>query len=118
MAKSGKHAGGSLATYTAGFVLSVVLTLIAYSSVTQGVFAGHGLILAVVALAVAQLIVQLVFFLHLGSEKNSRWNGVTLGFAVLVIGIVVIGTLWIMDNLNSQMSTDEMQRYMATHEGI
>ncbi len=91
---------GSVASYTAGFVLSLILTLAAYMSVTHNVFSGWALVYALAALAIVQLLVQLAFFLHLGRESRPRWNLTAALFAVLVVGIVVFGSLWIMKNLN------------------
>lgn len=94
---------GSLATYTAGFVLSVVLTVAAYYFVVNDTFAHRELIAIIVGLAVAQLMVQLLFFLHLGKESKPRWNLIVFMFMLMVVGIVVIGSIWIMDNLDYNM---------------
>jgi cytochrome o ubiquinol oxidase operon protein cyoD len=60
-------------------------------------------IIAVVILAVMQLLVQLVFFLHLGGESKPRWNLMAFMFTLLVVAILVAGTLWIMYNLDYNM---------------
>jgi heme/copper-type cytochrome/quinol oxidase subunit 4 len=52
------------------------------------------------SLAIAQLITQLLFFLHLEKEPKPRWNLLVLSFAVTVAVILVFGSLWIMQNLN------------------
>ncbi len=93
-------ASGSVRTYTAGFVLSLILTVGAYAAVRDHVASGWALIFVLAGLAVTQLLVQLVFFLHLGRESKPRWNLTVLLFAVMVVGIVVFGSLWIMRNLN------------------
>jgi cytochrome o ubiquinol oxidase operon protein cyoD len=67
------------------------------------------LLAVVVGLAVAQLLVQLVFFLHLGREPKPRQNLVVFLFMLLVIGILVIGSLWIMHNLNYHMTMTPKQ---------
>ena len=51
------------------------------------------------ASAVAQLVVQLFFFLHLGRGQDAGWNISIFVFAILIISILMIGTLWIMHNL-------------------
>lgn len=107
------HAGhGSYLSYTVGFVLSIVFTLAAYFLVVDKVLSGRQLVLAIVGLAVAQLFVQLVFFLHLGRESRPRWNQMTFWFAALVVVIVVFGSIWIMENLDYNMMPDEMNQYM------
>ena len=53
--------------------------------------------------AVMQLLIQLIFFLHLNSESKPRWNLTVFLFIILIVGILVIGTLWIMYNLDYNM---------------
>lgn len=92
-------AHGTVRSYTIGFGLSLVLTLAAYLLVTRDVFSGWTLASALVALALAQLTVQLICFLHLGRESRPRWNLTVMSFAVMVVAILVFGSLWIMQNL-------------------
>lgn len=98
-----------ISSYILGFILSLAATLLAYILVSQHV-AGHHLFLthrflvgSILILAVAQLIVQLVFFLHLGRERKPRWNLWALLFAVLVVVILIIGSLWIMAHMDYNM---------------
>ncbi|MBI4033464.1 cytochrome o ubiquinol oxidase subunit IV [Candidatus Saccharibacteria bacterium] len=93
-------------TLVAGFVFSLVLTLSAFMLVwwqkdaDQQIFSQNFLLVWVGALAVVQLITQLVFFLHLGRESKPRWNLTVLVFAAIIVLILVFGSLWIMANLN------------------
>jgi cytochrome o ubiquinol oxidase operon protein cyoD len=91
--------GGTVRSYTAGFVLSLILTLTAYTLVVQEAFSGWALVGVLAALAVAQLLVQLYCFLHLGKESRPRWNLTVALFAAMVVFIVVFGSLWIMKNI-------------------
>ncbi len=111
---------GTLFTYVAGFILSVGLTIVAYLLVTKHVYEGWTLIYALVGLAVVQLFVQMFFFLHLGQEPKPRWNLGSFLFMLLVLLIIVVGSLWIMHNLNynMMMSPDEMNKYVQEEEGI
>lgn len=93
---------GSLLSYFLGFTLSIVLTLVAYQLVAGRLLSGWELILSLMLCAAAQLVVQLVFFLHLG-RATPRWNVMALAFMVLVVLIMVGGSLWIMKNLNYNM---------------
>ncbi|MDB5184434.1 MAG: putative cytochrome ubiquinol oxidase chain cyoD [Candidatus Saccharibacteria bacterium] len=104
----------SLATYTTGFILSLVLTLGAYFSVTQHLFNGSILVVAIVSMALLQFFVQLFFFLHLGREKGTRWNLILVSFMMTVVLIVVFGSLWIMHNLDyhMQLTPEEQDNYM------
>jgi cytochrome o ubiquinol oxidase operon protein cyoD len=113
------------ASYIIGFVLSVGITLIAYIYVNQHVLSEHqayshaSLMILLAALAVTQLVVQLLFFLRLGREKGPRWNLLIFMFAALVVVIIVGGSLWIMNNLNyHMMSPSEERTYMHNHEGL
>lgn len=103
---------GSYLSYTIGFVLSIVLTLAAYFLVVDKILSGRELVAAIMGLAVAQLFVQLVFFLHLGRESRPRWNLMVFLFAALVVLIVVLGSLWIMENLHYNMMPEEMDHHM------
>jgi cytochrome o ubiquinol oxidase operon protein cyoD len=117
---SGHGAGhGSLNSYVVGFLLSIVLTLVAYFMVTEQVLEGRTLLLGIVGLAVAQLLVQLIFFLHLGRESRPRWNLTVFFFMLIVLTILVAGTLWIMENLDyHMMSPMETDQYIMEEEGI
>lgn len=99
--------------YVAGFISAIVLTLLAYFIVTMELVASDMAKWMIMGLAVVQLMVQLVFFLHLGRDKKSRWNVASFYFMLIVLLIVVIGSLWIMENLNYNMMTpDQMNEYM------
>ena len=97
---------GSLKSYLIGFILSVILTVIPFAMVMSGT-ASHTTILAtVVGLAVVQIIVHLVYFLHMNGSSEERWNLVAFLFTAMIIAIVVVGSLWIMYNLNINMMVD------------
>lgn len=105
---------GTLVTYSIGFVSSIILTLIAYSIATGTTFSKEAIIGTVMGLAVVQLIIQLVFFLHLGRETRPRWNLAAFFFMLIMISIIVVGSLWIMNNLNynMMMTPEQMNEYM------
>lgn len=110
--KSVEDTGASYVSYTAGFVLSVVWTLLAYVIITMHIFTSTMSIVAVTALAILQLVTQLVFFLHLGRGKDSRWNIMALLFMLMILVIIVGGSIWIMYNLNYNMSPRDINTYM------
>lgn len=97
---------GSILTYTAGFVISLCLTLVAYFLVRKHVNAHHliftdrFLLVSTLALAITQLFVQLIFFFHLDRESKPWWNNTALAFALLVVITIVAGSMWIMANLD------------------
>jgi cytochrome o ubiquinol oxidase operon protein cyoD len=116
-----EQAHGSLKTYTAGFVLSIILTLVAYVLTVRQMISGWALIFILAGLAVLQLFVQLIFFLHLGRESKPRWNLWVLVFAAGVVIMLVFGSLWIMYNLNynhiQSRSPQETNKFIIKDEG-
>lgn len=104
----------ALRSYVVGFILSVVLTVIAYLLVVNHILSGFGLALAIMGLAAVQLVVQLVFFLHLGLDAKRRWNLAAFLFMGMVLLIIVVGSLWIMNNMNynMMMTPEQMDQYM------
>lgn len=106
--------------YIAGYVASVILTLAAYVLVSTHV-AHHHLYptdtfmrYSLMILAVVQLFAQMVLFLGLGRDKKPRWNTYTFIFAGTIVLIIVIGSLWIMSNLNYRMmySPEQINKYL------
>ncbi|XBS70829.1 cytochrome o ubiquinol oxidase subunit IV [Acerihabitans sp. KWT182] len=91
---------GSLKSYLTGFVLSIILTVIPFAMVMNGSAAKSTLVAVLVICAVVQILVHLIYFLHLDSSSEQRWNVVAFVFAVLIIAILVVGSLWIMWYLN------------------
>jgi cytochrome o ubiquinol oxidase operon protein cyoD len=113
------HSPARHISYIVGFLLSIATTLLAYFFVVNRLLPMQALIYAVSAIAVVQLFVQLVFFLHLG--RGSKWRLVSFGFAAIVVLVVVVGSLWIMHNLDynmMHMNPVEMIQYMNDNEGI
>ncbi len=113
---------GTYRAYITGFGLSLLLTAAAFGAVWAHMYQGllgTGLLVAVlVVLAAAQLMVQLLFFLHLGEETSPRWNLVSLLFAALVLLIIVGGSLWIMKNLDYHMTPSDTEKFIIHDEGI
>jgi len=107
-------------SYIVGYLLSVYLTVTAYLIITNRVNSKSVLVSLVVGLALVQFIVQLLFFLHLGRETRPRWKFVVFLFMLLVVGILVFGSLWIMSNLNYRMTLSPMQvnNYLNSQQGL
>ena len=105
-------------SYITGFIISVALTLAAYFAVVNHMFSGTTLIVAIVALAFLQFIVQLIFFLHFGRGKDGHWNLTIFFSTVGIIFILVAGSIWIMNHLNYSMSPDQMNQYIQSQDGI
>jgi cytochrome o ubiquinol oxidase subunit IV len=105
--------------YVVGFVLSLVFTLIPYYLVVQKTFNTRALLATILGFAVLQLVVQVMFFLHLGREKKPRFNLVFLISTIGIILVVVGGSIWIMNHLHYNMSavnvTDKVSNDEAVH---
>jgi cytochrome o ubiquinol oxidase subunit IV len=87
--------------YIVGLILSLALTLAAYFLVDGHLLTDRtALVSVVVVLAVLQALVQMMLFLHLGTEGKPHWNMLTFLFMVMVVLILVLGSLWIMYNLS------------------
>ena len=91
---------GNLKTNLWGFLLSLLLTLLAYFAVEKKLLEGKALVFALGGLALLQAFVQLKLFLHLGQESHPRWKYLTFFFMALVLLILVLGSIWIMYHLN------------------
>lgn len=110
---------GSTMSYTVGFLMSVVLTVIPFYLVVNEVFRDWTLIFVLLGFATVQLAVQLILFLHLGNEPKPRWNSVAFWFAAFIVLVLVIGSLWIMSNLDYHtMTPTETNQYIIEEEAI
>ncbi|MEW5834783.1 MAG: cytochrome o ubiquinol oxidase subunit IV [Pseudomonadota bacterium] len=96
-------AHGSLKSYVIGFGLSILLTLASFGTVMSGAVPHHLMMPGIVVFAVAQLLVQLVFFLHMGTSPGKRGNLAIMLFTLLILAIVVVGSLWVLHNMNVNM---------------
>lgn len=108
-----------LASYIIGFVMSLALTVLAYTIVVNRAEFSHTFVIgSISALALVQFFAQLVFFLHVGTEKKAWWKSVTFIFMVGVVLILVGGSLWIMNNLNYHMGHDEINKYLQESDRL
>lgn len=93
----------SLRDYAIGFVLSVVLTAIPFWLVMTGQFSNAATAVIIVAFAVAQIIVHMVYFLHMGTKAEGGWTMTSLVFTIIVVVIMLAGSLWVMHHLHTNM---------------
>lgn len=112
-------------TYVIGFLLSLVLTLVAYVAAVYEVLPPVVLVPFVLILAAGQFIVQVLNFLHLSGESSSRERLVALVCTAVIMLILVLGSMWIMTKLDSRMmpghpevNPDNMEMYMVRETGI
>jgi cytochrome o ubiquinol oxidase subunit IV len=111
-------AHGSARSYIVGFLLSLVFTAIPYYMVVNKTVSGSTLLAMILGVAVLQMIIQIVFFLHLGRGPKPLYN---VAFFVSTVGIILVvvgGSIWIMNHLNYNMAPTEASKYLAEKEGI
>jgi len=94
---------GSIKSYVIGFSLSVILTVIPFALVMTGALPYSATIFWIFAAAVAQIIVQLHYFLHLDTSSAMYWNLMSLLFTFFIIFLFVGGSIWIMHSLHYRM---------------
>lgn len=100
----GGHDHGSYASYIKGFVLSVILTAIPFGLVMSGGLESRGLtVLLVIGFAIAQILVHMVYFLHMTGNQEQGWTLLSTMFTVIVVIIMLAGSLWVMFHLNTNM---------------
>ena len=98
---------GTVKSYVIGFLACLLLTATSFGLVITKILSGQTLAFSIIGLAIAQAIVQLLFFLHVGQEEaKPRWASLAFCFTVLILLVVVIGSLWIMNDLNERMMPD------------
>jgi cytochrome o ubiquinol oxidase subunit IV len=94
---------GGFWTYTGGLIFALLLTAASFTVAKSNLIWPPGVPAGLAVLAIAQMGVHLVFFLHIGTDSEGTNNVLALAFGVLVVVLVVTGSLWIMDHLNANM---------------
>jgi cytochrome o ubiquinol oxidase subunit IV len=89
--------------YTIGLALAVILTATSFWVANTSLLWAPGIPLGLAVLAIAQMGVHLVFFLHITTGPDNTNNVLALAFGVLIVTLIVAGSLWIMTNLNDNM---------------
>ena len=90
-------------SYVIGLAFALLLTGISFWVASTASLWGPGIAVGLVVLAIAQMGIHLVFFLHITSGPDNTNNVLALAFGVLIVVLVMIGTIWIMANLASNM---------------
>ena len=89
--------------YTIGLALAVVLTAMSFWVANTSLLWAGGISLGLTVLAIAQMGIHLVFFLHVTTGPDNTNNVLALAFGVMVVFLIVIGSIWIMGHLNQNM---------------
>lgn len=97
-------AHGTLSGYFTGFLLSVILTAIPFWLVMGDVLDNLVLTaIVIMAFAFVQIVVHMVYFLHMNSRSEGGWTLMALIFTVVIVVIALTGSMWVMYHLNSNM---------------
>jgi cytochrome o ubiquinol oxidase operon protein cyoD len=103
-------------SYIVGLGLALLLTAVSFWVASTSVLWGPGVAVGLVVLAIAQMGVHLVFFLHITSGPDNTNNVLALAFGVLIVFLVMIGTIWIMGHLAANMGpTAEVMNLQMQH---
>jgi cytochrome o ubiquinol oxidase subunit IV len=103
----GGAAHGTRGGYLTGFLLSVVLTAIPFALVMTGVIADARVTTGIcMALALVQIVVHMVYFLHMNSKSENGWTMMALIFTIIIVVICLTGSLWVMYHMNQNMMPD------------
>lgn len=104
--------GAAVRGYCIGLGLAAILTIAAFVLPSTGLVYGPAIPVALVALAIGQMGVHLVFFLHITTGPDNVNNVLALAFGLLIVGLVLIGSIWIMAHLNAEMMSPAMLQSM------
>jgi cytochrome o ubiquinol oxidase operon protein cyoD len=95
---------GSMREYVVGFLLSVVLTAIPFWLVMTGAIPDkQTTALVIMAFAVVQIVVHMIYFLHMNTKSENGWTVMALIFTIVLVIITLSGSLWVMFHLNTNM---------------
>jgi cytochrome o ubiquinol oxidase operon protein cyoD len=107
--------GSGVLIYTIGLLLGVILTAISFWVANTSLLWTPGVSLGLTALAIAQMGIHLVFFLHVTTGPENTNNVMALAFGVLIVVLVVAGSLLIMADLNESMMPAELMNLHMQH---
>jgi cytochrome o ubiquinol oxidase operon protein cyoD len=100
-----------LVSYVIGFGLAVLLTIVSFFISGTTLVWGPSIPVAICVLAIAQMGVHLVFFLHITTGPDNVNNVMALAFGVLIVVLLIVGSLWIMFHLDhNMMPMDQIMR--------
>lgn len=97
------ESGAGVLTYTVGLGLAILATIASFVVSQTHLLWPPGVTVGLVVLAIAQIGVHLVFFLHLGSGPDNTNNILALAFGLMIVFLIIAGSLWIIANLNANM---------------
>lgn len=93
-----------ITTYLIGLGLATLLTVVSFFVAGTTLVWTPSIPVALVVLAIAQMGVHLVFFLHITTGSDNVNNVMALAFGLLIVFLVLAGSLWIMADMNANMA--------------
>ncbi len=114
----------SITKYTVGFVMCIFITLASYFLITEQALNGWALKLSITGLALLQLLVQLIYFMHMNTELKPRWKLLVFIYTVITVVVLVLGSIWIMYNLdynhghNNHIENQGIDEFIVHDEGV
>ena len=98
------HAGhGSLKDYSIGFILSVILNAIPFWLVMTHQLAPGTTKFVILGFAAVQVVVHMIYFLHMNSKSEGGWNMMALILTAILLFIILTGSIWVMYHMNANM---------------
>ena len=102
--EAGPEPHGTLRDYTIGFLLSVVLTAVPFWLVMGDVsWSKQTIAFVIMAFAAVQMVVHMVYFLHMTPKSEDGWTLTSLVFTLVLVVITLAGSLWVMYHLDNNM---------------
>lgn len=93
----------SMRDYVIGFLLSVILTAIPFWLVMERPLSAGATVAIIMVFAAVQIVVHMVFFLHMSPKAEGGWSITALTFTIIIVVIMLAGSLWVMHHLNTNM---------------
>jgi len=103
--------------YAIGLALALILTGVSFWVASTSALWGPGVAVGLVVLAIAQMGIHLVFFLHITSGPDNTNNVLALAFGVLIVFLVMVGTIWIMAHMNMNVGMPPEMMNLHTQRG-
>jgi len=101
---SSGEAHGTRRDYVIGFVLSVILTAVPFALVMSGIIADARITAGIVMVfALVQIVVHMIYFLHMNTRSENGWTLMALIFTVIIVTICLAGSMWVMFHMNANM---------------
>lgn len=98
-----QHSHGGFGGYVVGYIAAMLITIAAFVIAPSTNMAPFSIEAALAVLAIAQMLVHLIFFLHINTAPAQKTNVIAFAATMLIIAIVIIGSMWIMAHLNHNM---------------